>query len=358
MEQNGLETPKYFPYECSKIILLECSQNVHKYANEKYDCNRAIMASHIIFNVSLVNWDLYKRLDKQRNDPLTARTIITNITYSPDIFDCNVAEFLSFPGAKKCLILSKQLYDKDNTPNTIETLFQQGAMLDYSDRETCQYPLEYWCNIKHNNSQTNKAIVQKLLQLGASPIKCDLLHYGIKTENIDLVKMVLTYNPRMSCKVWEAALSNKTTRKYIDLLIGHSTCDELTDGLISCIQANYNPIYSHYRQLIMKNFIDKGANRHKALSHLIAALNYENNSLFYQTIFVENFNFLCDQKAFDETSLNKMRCLQKTFASLADTLRNQKEYNVINLQKAEYLHQTFCELANKLEKNQREIKTE
>ena len=78
MEKNTLQIPEHFPYECSKHILLEYAQNVHRYVCEKHGYKNNREPSDIIFNVSLVNKDLYKELDKERNDPITARTIITN----------------------------------------------------------------------------------------------------------------------------------------------------------------------------------------------------------------------------------------------------------------------------------------
>jgi len=72
--------PEHFPYELKKNILLELSQNCHRYVGKmSYENQPLNKAKRIISNISLINKDLYKELDKERNDPITTRIMIKNL---------------------------------------------------------------------------------------------------------------------------------------------------------------------------------------------------------------------------------------------------------------------------------------
>lgn len=330
METNTLQIPEHFPYECSKHILLEYAQNVHRYVREKHGYRSNREPSGIIFNVSLVNKDLYKQLDKERNDPITARTIITNLKNTCPDWNCLTVEKLRFPGAKKCIALSEQLYDENLTIEKLEQLFSKGAILDFSVTkkpfDSSQYkekPLIHWYQEVGGNSY---AITKKLLELGADPNQCGFLELLIKEgESQELITITLKYTARINHYTWDAALS-KDYPTYRDLLINHSTPDELNAGLVCCAINKYNSLRSTYSQETMQQLIDNGANPNIALYHLMVTLKDKPCPLNDDNNFVKNFNFLCKQKAFDQTTLNSMRNLQKLFGDLADTLeKNQPE---------------------------------
>src|SRR5579862_4484057 len=194
-----------FPYELKKKILLEFAQNVHRYSNY-YDDS----ISRIIFNVSLVNKDLYKELDKQRNDPIAARFIIMHFKYKHHNllhFDSYLTDKCKFPGAQKCFALSKELYEPTLTPDMIENLFQQGVILDLSKDRYTQSPLIYWCMLRNNQNQDhNKKIIKKLLDLGANPNECGALVYVIEKKFIDYVQLILNYKPIINNAVWLSAM--------------------------------------------------------------------------------------------------------------------------------------------------------
>ncbi len=328
MEENSLQqVSQALPYKCSKKILLELSQNCHRYAdNYEWNCTKSALVSRIIFNVSLVNKDLYQELDKQRNDPITARSIIINTRhqYLDDSFASDDVENFVFPGAKKCRELTAQLYDDNLTEDMVEKLFHQGATIDYdvnASRHTVLHypPLFYWGCISHKNEEQSKAIIKKLLDLGANPDKCDVLTYVIDTENIDLTKMILNYKPVIKFNTWRAvSVVSRNMQEYIDLLLPCATQDELNDGLY-CFACNSLV----YKPEIMQKFIDNGANPSIALHQLITRLtNF--TLLDANHDFIKIFNFLCSKGAFDKKALTHLQHLQDILGSLINELdRNQ-----------------------------------
>jgi hypothetical protein len=304
-----------FPYELKKMILLDLSKNVHKYVLKEMGNNKAQIASRVIFNVSLVNWDLYKELDKTRNDPITARTIITNVACNDwDNFDPCLAKHLTFPGAKKCLALSDQLYANDLTPDKIEELYNGGALINYQGIDKSYFVLSHWIV---SPMGTNNMI--KLLDLGANPniprkaSRTDYpLETAIKKSSPDKIKIILKYNPQKNYDIWETALLYPY-RDCIDLLIPDSTPDELNDGLECCI-------YSYYIPEIMQKFIAHGASSSKALKCSTKKLAHY--AISQTNTQVKCFNFLCDQEAFNETALANLQSIHKLFGDMITKLEN------------------------------------
>jgi len=311
-----------FPYELKKKILLEFAQNVHRYSNY-YDDS----ISRIIFNVSLVNKDLYKELDKQRNDPIAARFIIMHFKYKHHNllhFDSYLTDKCKFPGAQKCFALSKELYEPTLTPDMIENLFQQGVILDLSKDRYTQSPLIYWCMLRNNQNQDhNKKIIKKLLDLGANPNECGALVYVIEKKFIDYVQLILNYKPIINNAVWlSAMITFPSTNECIDLLLSYATKDELNAGLICCFHNH------EYKPNLMQKFIDNGANPNIALPHLMKQSKSTCNPFDTHTSFNKNFTFFCEQKAFDKETLTQLKQIQSSINSLVSVLeKNQPDTN-------------------------------
>jgi hypothetical protein len=322
-----------FPYEIKKKILLELAQNVHYRVRRQDPSSRTWLANKIIGYVSFVNKDLYAALDQQRNNPITARNIITNLKYQCP--NQNLAWNLKFPGAKKCYELSEQLYNDDLTEEMAENLFQQGAIIDYSvtkNKKTgeLQYcPLKYWCDPRRNNNQ-GKEIIKKLLDLGANPDEENCLVHVIHGKGIDMTKTVLAYKPMLDNPVWNAAILYVTVNNnsaYIDLLISRATHDELNIGLICCFGELYDTIL--YRPTLMQKFINNGANPNIALPHLLNRLKSIENPFDADGHFVQNLKFFCEQKAFDKYMLIYLQQTQNSLNSLVNALeKNQPDINV------------------------------
>lgn len=313
-------------YDLKKTILLDLSQNVHKYVRKEYGTENANLASRIIYNVSSINKDLYKELDKQRNDPITARTIITNFSAIPRTIITNISpsniylmrRYLKTPGAKKCFELSEQLYLPDLTTDKIMQLFHKGALLDYTGQHSHQSVLNHWIYPYNNN-----AIVKKLLELGASPNtahkhKKPPLELAIELRKRETFEIIFNYNPIKTQAVWNAALQAHHQRNnHIDLMISNSTYNELNDGLIACTTT-----YHNYTE-IMQEFIDKGADPNIALSPSINEISLidinDTNS-----VSIKKFNLLCDQKAFDKKAIIQLQQIIDFFVSCKNKLENNQ----------------------------------
>jgi len=178
--------------------------------------------------------------------------------------------------------------------------------------------------------------MRKLLKLGANPdvyYECrdwSPLENAVHM-NMDKIKLLLGYKAK---KCWHLLLERY--RGFIDTFIEYSTKDELNDGLIACMQT---PLYLSE---IMQKLIDNGANPSVALSLIyqkIIKSMYDvtcDNSKIYNHevtlgINLQKFNFLCAQKAYDETTFAKVQNLQAIFSSLANVLEQNKtilNYNV------------------------------
>jgi hypothetical protein len=312
---NDPEKPEEdtFPYDMKKKILLEFAQNVHRYSTSGYDRTARFQlcsnrASQIIFNVSLVNKDLYKKLDKQRNDPITARSIITKITSKLNFnVNLNVINGFTFPGAKKCRELSEQLYKNDLTKDEVENLFKQGAIINFSvtaasnNPDLKEWPLHHWYQLTNRNQD----IIKKLLDLGADPVHstCNFLEAIILNADSNMTKMILNYKPKISHDVWLMAISINTD-SCINLLIPYATQDELDFGLANCVSPtkfkNCCISYMQHKQIeTMQQFIDHGANPNVALDHLMTEFATVQNAFDHHKEFKKIFKFLCKQKAFD-----------------------------------------------------------
>ena len=164
-------------------------------------------------------------------------------------------------------------------------------------------------------------IIEKLLQLGANPdayweggVGSSPVGIALWNNNVDAVKLLLSYKAQ---KHWCIVLEERC-RGFIDMFIEYSTKDELTDGLIACINERY------FLPEIMQKLIDKGANPSVALPFIVKEIIKETDTLTPDHRFIKKFNFLCDQKAYDQTVFNKMQNLQAIFGALTNKLEDNK----------------------------------
>jgi hypothetical protein len=321
--------PDNFPVELTNRILLDLAQNAHNYV-EKTDNGPVHQVKDIIRTVSILNKEWYAKLDKQRNDPVTTRIMIHNIgiicyvnsgrslTSFPPV---NIVGQLRTPGAKKCIELSNQLYDNNLSIEKIEQLYKDGAILDYYNGLRANTVLSHWVLSNQNNSID---IMEKLLQLGTNPDvyfaqgNSSPLKNAMCNGTLEKNKLLLSYKAK---KEWCIAFNNSFYR-FIDLFIEYSTKDELNEGLTVC--AN-----NFYSLEIMQKLIDKGANPSVPLvdvsKKVIESMadSAPDNKLA-QLMQLNKFNFLCDQKAYDETVLVKIQNLQVMLSSLANKLEQNK----------------------------------
>jgi hypothetical protein len=339
--------PTNFPIDIrNRILILELAQNAHNYVDKyaggdvvnfsgtfvsKGNCYDPVReVERILCKISLLNREWKKELDKQRNDPVAARTMMQNIgiTCYSNFFGNNRSPFISYivnrfctPGAQKCRELSCQLYDKDLTPEKVEQLYKDGAILDYWNRGPRETILRYW--IEKDDDKSTK-IVEKLLQLGANPnayyedYNCSPLPMAVCNNNADKVELLLRYKAK---KQWYWVVER--SRGCIDLFIDCATKDELTAGLIACVGGR------DYLPEIMQKMIDKGANPSAALPHVVKAIiesvgqSKPEHRMFLQGR-EQMFNFLCAQQAYDADAYNEIQKLQEFLSSLANKLEQNK----------------------------------
>lgn len=325
---NVVSVPHNFPVELTNRILFDLAQNAHNYVH-KADPFFTPMneVKTILRTISILNKEWHKNLDKQRNDPVATRTMIQNIgttCYSKldnSFPPMGIIKQLCTPGAKKCISLSIQLYDNDLTVESVEQLYNAGAMLDYYDVMQRQTVLSYW--VKRLNA-VSIDIMRKLLELGANPYAyyecgdCSPLQNAMHHGNLKKNKLLLSYKAK---KEWYKAFQNPF-RRFIDLFIEYSTQDELNEGLTVC--AN-----NCYSLEIMQKLIDKGANPSVALASISekvikSIVDSTPDNQIAQQMLLDKFNFLCDQKAYDETVCNKVQNLQTIFSYFADKLEDNK----------------------------------
>lgn len=322
-----------FPYDLKKAILLKLAQNVHYYVRSVDISKRAQFASEIIGYVSFVNKDLYKELDKQRNDPITVRPILIDIACGIHYKYCNYfyVENMPLPGAQKCIEYSKQLTDETLTPDKAEQLVKKGAILNYH-HQNCQSPLSYWCCIMHNNSPQSVAVFKKLLELGANHNEFNVLNYIMDTNgNMDLISEILKYPTQKNKRVWIAAIQKQ---EYVDLLIPTSTPDELNIGLRACIDQ-----YSDYKPEMMQQFIDSGANPddilYRTMENLLCWNQITPSGSFLVSSFrdsaVNKLNFLCMEGAFDQRVLNTLKYKRDIFDCLIQQLEKNQTLRDIKI---------------------------
>src|SRR5207237_4156603 len=94
------------------------AQKVYSYIPEREPDS----AQKITSQISLLNKTLYKDM----SDAIAACRIITYFAKEHNDyngFSVHIAEKFTFPGAKICLALSDQLYNKDLTPDKVKELF-------------------------------------------------------------------------------------------------------------------------------------------------------------------------------------------------------------------------------------------
>ena len=304
------------------------------YASANHDTQ---LASRIIHDISLINKNLYKALDKERNDPITARDIIIQFTVLEDQFSLDIAKKLRFPGATKCLALSQQLYDKNLTQDTIELLFKKGAVLNYWSDEDIS-PLSYWTQ---SNDKNSIMIMKKLIQLGADPNYDPIWNYNsfiiaIKKESLDKLNVLLNYYTLMhgtsttSIPVWaeildlyykgsEHFMGYKQCPKLIDLLITKIPEKNCSFGLMAC---TITPeLRSPLRTQLMQKFIDFGADTGLVLQYLLKRIAFYTPD-YSQSSFIQDFNILCDNGAFNTEALITLQEVRQLFDSLITKLKN------------------------------------
>jgi hypothetical protein len=149
VEDSVISVPENFPDDCKKKILIDyLVKDVHKqiknFHKDRGDCfcynvdQVCRLAGRLIVGISFINWDFYKALEKERNDPVTTRTMLKNIvaTYYPNNegTELEMVHYFKSPGAKKCIELSNRLFNKVMTPEEIEQLYNEGAFLNYYDK--------------------------------------------------------------------------------------------------------------------------------------------------------------------------------------------------------------------------------
>lgn len=239
-------------YEVKKIILLDIAQNVHKYTYKD-----PTLASHTILNISYINKQLYRELDKTKNDPRVIRDMVKKYAYSSNMPGFMVLNCLKLPGAKKCLTLTQQLYCDDLDENQIKKLFDEGAFLEYYDSSKST-PLAHWGCHQNPNSIN---LMKKLLDLGANINAAESFRCILCNKNIEKINLALKYKPVKYYAIWRIALTEEF-QHIINLLFPDSTKDDLNIGLKCYIDKG------KYLPEIMQQFITHGADPKVALNHL------------------------------------------------------------------------------------------
>jgi hypothetical protein len=320
--------PKNLCTPAEKIFFL-IAQNIYASANRDTQ-----LASQIIHDVSLLNPHLYKALDEERNNPVVARTIIEQFALLKDGFRFGIAKQLTFPGAKKCLELSKKLYNENLTVTDIEQLFKQGAIINYELNDDVS-PLSYWTNSDDTNSLI---IIKKLIALGANPNYESIwgnnsFFLAIGKQNRDKLNALLNYYKLMhgksalSTAVWSTILllyyrdlgHYKQCPELIDYLISNVPKESCSSGLIACLDVKED-LQKEQRTQLMKNFIKYGADTGPAMAHLLEHVELWTRDSS-SSDFIKDFNILCDAGAFDEEALTILESLSELFDSLIIKLK-------------------------------------
>ncbi len=335
--EKEISVPANFPDDCKNKILIDyLVKDVHKQIKNfhkdscycfGYSVDQVCrLAGRLIVRISRINWDFYKILEKERNDPVATRTMLKNIvsTYYPNHegTELEMVHWFKSPGAQKCIRLSNQLFLTGMTPEKIEQLYNEGAFLNYYDSYNYVDPsketvLSYWVDC---GAQESDIIVEKLLQLGANPNLSEgytsfPLIKAMRRNSIEKIKLLLSYKAK---KEWYNVLSCILYHRYIDTIIAYCTKDELNDGLVACVDA-----YA-YRPEIMQKLIDNGAEPSAALPHVLKNIIEKVDILDSDNSAVLNFNFLCNQGAYDQTVFDKVKNLQIIFGALANNLEKNK----------------------------------
>jgi hypothetical protein len=300
------------------------TQNIYASANKDAECT-----SHILHDISLTNKNVYKALDEERNDPLTARNIIIQFGES--------GESLKFPGALQCFALSKQLYDKNITPEAIEQLFKKGAVLNYTNDQGYG-PLHCWTQ---SDDKISISIVDKLIALGADPNYGSLWDnnsflIAIKKQKPDKLNALLNYYTHMNGKstmcisIWidilesyyrgsEHIMGYEQCPKLIDLFMDNTSKENCNIGLMACIKAE-DP-RGKLRIQLMQKLIDRGANTGLALQYLLETITLWGPN-YSHSRFIQDFNMLCNTGAFDKEALITLEGVGQLFDSLLIMLKS------------------------------------
>jgi hypothetical protein len=306
------------------------AQNIYASANKDAEC-----ASHILHDISLLSPNLYKALDEERNNPVIARNIIEQFALLKDGFRLGIAKQLTFPGAKKCLELSQQLYNKNLTPTDIEQLFKQGAIINYESSNDVS-PLSYWTNSDDTHSLM---IIEKLIALGANPNYEPVwgnnsFFVAIGKQNRDKLNALLNYykvtygKSTLSTPVWSTILilyygnlgKYKQCPELIDYLVANVPKESCSSGLMACLDVQ-DGLQKEQRTQLMKNFIKYGANTGPALAHLLEYIELWGPD-YSHSDFIKDFKTLCDTGTFDEEALTTLQGLSQLFDSLITILKN------------------------------------
>ena len=289
-----------------------------------------------------------KNLHEVFNNPVIARDIITHSAFSKDGFDPDVAKKFNFPGAKKCLELSQQLYSEELFYDDIEKLFKQGAIINYqSSNMKDGSPLSYWTQKDDANSiwsyyRTVK-IMANLIAFGADP-NCgpvwdnNSFVVAIKNQKSDKLNVLLNYYTLMhgtstTCiPIWQHLLDMYSYGS--EHFMGYEKCPELIDlfmtnipkencnlGLMACITTQ--ELREQLRNELMQRFIDLGADAEPVLPYLVKTISlYGANDS--NSSFVQKFNILCNTGAFDKDTLLMLQGIRQLFDSLIIKLENNR----------------------------------
>jgi len=280
--------------EISQYILIDLAQNVHNYVHK----NNPAKASRIIVNISLINKYWCELLEKKRNDPLTTRNIIYNLkkVCHPLLSETFILCNFKTPGSKKCMDLSQKLYDYSQNEAVIESLVNEGALLNYHHIQEAVYVVQCAALTIDNNSTP---YLKKLLALGADPnVKTKneptALGIAIDQQNIDKVTAILEYKPYDKC--WQTAF-DAANPTILYRIMDYSTATDLTEGLIVCIENGYHPE-------IMNRFIKKGASIEQTLTQLLkekydTLVFYDTRPLNQDELFTESIAYLLQHKKID-----------------------------------------------------------
>ena len=323
--------PQHFPDDLKEKILLALAFNVHHYIDkEKGSDQKAVLASEIINNIRLLNKNLYNKINN--TSPNLIRTILINTAYNKSYGTSyfQKPQAFTFPGAKKYFELSWQLYDENLTPQQLEQLFNEGAILNYRS-DGYHHPLNYWCCITRKNKQ-QAAIITTLLKLDAKSFTNidDNLSYVINNKNIEYTKIIAPYAPKTH-HCWDRAFSSGP--EYIDILIKHSQQKDLNEGLKTCVETK---LYQReksidYEPEAMQKLIDAGADTSIALNHLIQELPKITTPTNSNANFYRNLTLLLQHKAFSSEALDKLIKIKNIFDCLKTTIeKNQPKKNKDN----------------------------
>ena len=323
-ERNLLEL-KEIPYDIKKNILLIKAKNSHRcFPTEPR------LVKRFISSIGCINKDLYEEINTLNNDPLFAQQLIANLAITSEWHERVLAEMLNTPGAKKCIELSEQLYKGTLTTKKLKNLFNEGALLNYEKLSfhNCNV-LAYWIAQKDNPKTI--AIVRTLLRLGADATYIRIpetapfaiaLEKNSKICKATKLKLLLKYKKNDFTFIWDIILKHPFSSyhpylRILNLLIAKSSKKDLNEGLLYCIKKLPHELD------IIKIFIKHGANPDIALFESLKRI-VPSAHKFNDVQSVQTFTYLCDQRAFDQKTLDELKTIHNYFGELISKLEKNK----------------------------------